>query len=186
MEENENLLNEESVEAVSGNENENESEELENSQQASGSELESKIKQLENELALSRADFYNYRQRMSKERLELRKHAQEDLIVSILPVLDNLDRALSAANSEDTKSIVTGVDMVRRQFLSILENFGVSIIQTEGEIFKPELHDAAATQEVDDPEQDGKILNELLKGYRTKDKILRPAQVIVGKLSSEN
>ena len=147
------------------------------------SDLEAKIKQLEHDLAFSRADFYNYRQRMTKERQELRKHAQEDLITSILPVLDNLDRALDAANSEDTKSIITGVEMVRRQFLSILENFGVSIIQNIGEDFKPELHDATATQTVEDPEQDGKILNVLLKGYKTKDKILRPAQVIVGKLN---
>lgn len=187
MDENENLLENEddsqeniSQESEIVNEDNNEDSQV-NSQI---SELEEKIKNLEHDLALSRADFYNYRQRVNKERLELRKHAQEDLITSILPVLDNLDRALDAANSEDTKSIITGVDMVRRQFLSILENFGVSIIKTIGEDFKPELHDAAATQNVEDPEQNGKIINELLKGYKTKNKILRPAKVIVGKLEN--
>ena len=171
MEENEELKNQSEAEEP----------EITESNENQESESELKIKQLEHDLALSRADFYNYRQRMTKERQELRKHAQEDLIISILPVLDNLDRALEAANSEDTKSIITGVEMVRRQFLSILENFGVSIIQTVGENFSPTLHDAAATQEVEDPEQDGKILSELLKGYKTPEKILRPAKVIVGK-----
>ena len=181
-----NELNEEFIDNESDLSDENYEHKNENKESDSESEvaeLNEKIKKLENDLAFSRADFYNYRQRTTKERQELRKHAQEDLIISILPVLDNLDRALDAADSNDTKSIITGVDMVRRQFLNILENFGVSTIQNIGEDFKPELHDAKATQPVDDPEQDGKILNVLLKGYKTNDKILRPAQVIVGKLN---
>ena len=127
------------------------------------------------------ADFFNYRQRTTKERNEIRKHATEDVIVSILPVLDNLDRALDAASSEDTASIIKGVDMVRRQFVGVLETLGVSIIKAEGEKFDPALHDAAGTENVEDDELDGKVIAERLKGYRTKDKVLRPAQVIVGK-----
>ena len=103
------------------------------------------------------------------------------MIVSILPVLDNLDRALDAANTEDTASIIKGVDMVRRQFVGVLENLGMSIIKSEGEKFDPALHDAAGTENVEDPELDGKVITERLKGYRTKDRVLRPAQVIVGK-----
>ncbi len=139
------------------------------------------IKTLEHDLAVSRADFYNYRQRSIKERTEARRHATEDVITAILPVLDNLDRALSVAGSEDTAGIIKGVEMVRRQFIGVLETLGVSTIKAEGEKFDPALHDAAGTQKVDDPELDGKVTSEILKGYRTKDRVLRPAQVTVGK-----
>ena len=142
---------------------------------------ENETEKLKHDLAVIRADFYNFRQRTIKERSETRKHATEDVIVAILPVLDNLDRALDAASSEDTASIVKGVDMVRRQFVGVLETLGVSIIKAEGEKFDPALHDASGTEKVDDPELDGKVINERLKGYRTKDRVLRPAQVTVGK-----
>ena len=144
--------------------------------------LEEKIKTLEHDLAVARADFYNFRQRTIKERNETRKRAQEDAITEFLPVLDNLDRALEAANSEDTQSIIKGVEMVQRQFLNALENLGVSVIETKGENFDPNLHDAVATEKIEDSELDGKIIAERLKGYRTKEKVLRPAQVTVGKI----
>ncbi len=142
---------------------------------------ENETEKLKHDLAVMRADFYNFRQRTIKERSETRKHATEDVIVSILPVLDNLDRALDAASSEDTAGIIKGVDMVRRQFVGVLETLGVSIIKAVGEKFDPALHDAAGSEKVDNPELDGKVLTEQLKGYRTKDRVLRPAQVIVGK-----
>ena len=139
------------------------------------------IESLKHDLAVVRADFYNFRQRTIKERQETRKRAVEDVIISILPVLDNLDRALGAAASEDEAGIIKGVEMVQRQFVGVLETLGVSIIKSEGEKFDPALHDAAGTEKVDDPELDGKVAAERLKGYRTKDRVLRPAQVIVGK-----
>ena len=144
--------------------------------------LEEKIKELENDLAASRADFYNYRQRAIKERQEIRKRSAEDVIINILPVLDNLDRALEAASSEDSKSILKGVEMVQRQFISVLENLGVSVINSKGQAFDPTLHDATGTEEIEDPELDGKVTTERLKGYRTQERVLRPAQVLVGKL----
>lgn len=142
------------------------------------------IESLTQQLKATTADFYNYRQRTTKERLETRKRAQEDVIVEMLPVLDNLDRALSAASSEDTASILKGVEMVQRQFVSVLEGLGVNVIKSEGEKFDPTLHDAAGTEHVDDPELDGKVITERLKGYRTKERVLRPAQVTVGRANS--
>ena len=153
-------------------------------QQAATPEPDPKDEQIESltrQLKATTADFYNYRQRTTKERLETRKRAQEDVIVSMLPVLDNLDRALEAASTEDTASIVKGVEMVQRQFVSVLEGLGVNVIKAAGEKFDPALHDAAGTEKVDDPELDGKVITERLKGYRTKDRVLRPAQVTVGK-----
>ena len=72
--------------------------------------------------------------------------------------------------------------MVQRQFVNTLENLGVSIIKTECENFDPALHDASGTEKVDDPDLDGKIITERLKGYRTQERVLRPAQVTVGKI----
>ena len=140
------------------------------------------IASLKQQLKATTADFFNYRQRTTKERSETRRRAQDDVITAILPVLDNLDRALEAASSEDTASIVKGVEMVQRQFVGVLENLGVSIIKAEGEKFDPALHDASGTQQVEDAELDGKVVAERLKGYRTKDRVLRPAQVVVGKI----
>ena len=143
-------------------------------------DLEAKIKELEHDLAVVRADFYNFRQRTIKERQETRQRAKEDAIIEFLPVLDNLDRALNAA-SEDPANIIKGVEMVHRQFINALENLGVNAIKAKGEIFDPALHNATGTESVEDSELDGKIINELLTGWRTKDRVLRPAQVTVGK-----
>ncbi len=148
-------------------------------------DYEAKIQELEHDLAVCRADAYNFRQRTIKERQDTRKRAQEEVIIAILPVLDNLDRALEAAHTEDPKGIITGVEMVQRQFLGVLEGLGVSVIKSEGEKFDPALHDASGTENISDPEQDGKIITERLKGYRTKDRVLRPAQVTVGKYEEE-
>ena len=161
-------------------ENETENEEVQ--PEITEDDSQKEIENLKHELAVSRADFYNFRQRTIKERQETRKRAQEEKITEILPVLDNLDRALEAASAEDSASILKGVEMVQRQFVNVLENLGVSIIKAEGENFDPSLHDASGTEKVDDPELDGKIIRELLKGYRTSERVLRPAQVTVGKI----
>ena len=142
-------------------------------------DFEAKIKELEHDLAVVRADFYNFRQRSIKERQETRTRAKEDAVIEFLPVLDNLDRALGASN-EDPSSIIKGVEMVHRQFVNALENLGVSAINAKGETFDPSLHDAAGTEQVEDPELDGKVINVMLTGWRTKDRVLRPAQVKVG------
>ncbi|MBQ6772507.1 MAG: nucleotide exchange factor GrpE [Synergistaceae bacterium] len=151
----------------------------------SSSELEEKIKSLEHDLAVARADFYNYRQRAIKERNETRKRASEDVIIAILPVLDNLDRALDAAHHGDANNILSGVEMVQRQFISVLEGLGVSAIKSQGEKFDPALHDASGTELVNDPELEGKVITERLKGYRTSERVLRPSQVTVGKIDNK-
>ena len=156
-------------------------EQTEQTEQEPEDEKDTRIKELEHDLAVCRADSYNYRQRVIKERNETRKRSQEDVIIAILPVLDNLNRAIESAHLDDGTNILTGVEMVQRQFMNVLEGFGVSAIKSEGETFDPSLHDASATEKVDDPELDGKIIAERLKGYRTKERVLRASQVVVGK-----
>ena len=155
---------------------ENEVENVENED-----EKESETLSLQRQLKTVTADFYNFRQRAAKERQEIRQRSKEEIIAAILPVLDNLDRALTAS-SQDPQGIIKGVEMVQRQFVAVLEELGVSVIKTEGESFDPQLHDASGTEDVDNPELDGKIITENLKGYRTKDRVIRPSQVIVGKV----
>ena len=143
--------------------------------------LEERVAELEGELAAARADFYNYRQRMAKERQQIRRLVTDDTITALLPVLDNLDRALTVPEDGSAKDVLVGVGMVRRQFLSTLEELGVRIIPTEGASFDPALHDAVETVPVEDPEQDGRILEELTRGYRTDERVLRASRVTVGK-----
>ena len=158
-------------------------EEIKQEEEEQKPNLEEENEKLKDDLARERADYYNYRQRTIKERQETRKRAQEDIITAILPVLDNLDRALEAANTEDAKNILKGVEMVQRQFVNVLGNLGVTVIKAEGEVFDPAQHDAAGTEQVEDPELDGKVITQRLKGYRMNDRVLRPAQVTVGKIN---
>ena len=143
------------------------------------SALRERVAELEGELAAARADFYNYRQRMAKERQQIRRLVTDDTISSLLPVLDNLDRALTVPEDGSAKDVLVGVGMVRRQFLSTLEELGVRVIPTEGAPFDPALHDAVETVPVEDPEQDGRILEELTRGYRTDERVLRASRVTV-------
>ena len=145
------------------------------------SALRERVAELEGELAAARADFYNYRQRIAKERQQIRRLVTDDTISSLLPVLDNLDRALTVPEDGSAKDVLVGVGMVRRQFLSTLEELGVRVIPTEGAPFDPALHDAVETVPVEDPEQDGQILEELTRGYRTDERVLRASRVTVGK-----
>ncbi|MCL2767604.1 MAG: nucleotide exchange factor GrpE [Synergistaceae bacterium] len=150
-------------------------------------EHEEKILELQSELALERADYYNYRQRAEKEKTRLRALISESRVLDFIPVLDNLDRALSVPEDSTALDVLKGVKMVQRQFLSVLQELGVEVIVSikNGELFEfdPLLHDAVGTEEVTDPDLDGKVVEELLKGYRTKERVLRPAQVKVGKLT---
>ncbi|MCL2009590.1 MAG: nucleotide exchange factor GrpE [Synergistaceae bacterium] len=148
-------------------------------------ERDSEMEELRNQLAAARADLYNYRQRAERERVKSRKLIAEDKTAEFLPVLDNLDRALNVPEDGAAKDVLIGVRMVRRQFLSVLENSDVTVIPAEGCSFDPLLHDAVETEFVEAPEQNGLVLLELMRGYRTPERVLRPAQVRVGKLRNQ-
>jgi len=144
-------------------------------------ELQSKVSELQNELALARADFYNFRQRTEKEKSRIRASISEDRVLDFIPVLDNLDRALNVPEDSTASDVLRGLKMVHRQFLSVLQDIGVEVITIQlYSPFDPLLHDAVGTEEVTDPDLDGKIMQELLRGYRTKERVLRPSQVRVG------
>jgi len=128
------------------------------------------------------ADFDNYKKRMTKEKTDLVAYGNEELIKALLNVIDNLERALEHSGTEgSSESIIKGVDLVYKQFISCLEKFGLSRIDAEkGTKFDPNYHQAIEHMETDDITP-GLIVNELIKGYLLKERLLRPSMVAVSK-----
>lgn len=133
------------------------------------------------------ADFDNYRKRMTRQSEEARQLAMADLVTTLLPGFDNLQRALNAARQDAAPSsvaIAEGVSMVLRQFKEALANVGVHEIQTEGQPFDPTRHEAVDTVRVQASE-DGLIVGEAQRGYMLNERLLRPAKVVVGKAEDD-
>lgn len=129
-------------------------------------------------------EFEDARARMRKELAKDAERNRRDVLASLLEVVDNLDRAIDAARAasrEPADPLLQGVEMVRQQFLSKLEGFGVKRIDSEGAMFDPLLHEAVTTVTADDPSADGRVVGIIAHGYRIGDDVLRPAMVAVGK-----
>jgi molecular chaperone GrpE len=142
-------------------------------------ELEEKIEELKGQLLRVHADFDNFRKRTRQEKEDLVKYAAKNVIVDLLAVVDNFDRALSALPDEEAyRDVRTGVEMVHRQLLSVLEKHGVQPMDVVGKPFDPALHEAVM-QEPADGKEAGIVVQELQKGYTIHGKVLRPAMVKV-------
>lgn len=126
------------------------------------------------------ADFDNYKKRTAKEKSDISVYGNEELIKSILDVVDNLERALEHADSnEDSGSLIEGVKLVHSQLLNCLQRFGLEKISADkGTEFDPRYHQAFERVETDELSS-GLILSEMVKGYKLKDRLLRPAVVSV-------
>ncbi|MDR1650832.1 MAG: nucleotide exchange factor GrpE [Synergistaceae bacterium] len=135
------------------------------------------------EAARAKADFYNYRARVERDRARDRALAAENAVLELLPVLDNFERALEA-ESDKSSSMYKGVSMVQRQFFGVLQNLGLVIIDAAG-AFDPSLHEALMTVDVESGEDDGRVMEVMDKGYMLGDKVLRAARVKVGRKKSE-
>jgi len=125
------------------------------------------------------AEFENYRKRSEKQQQEFREYALADAMKTLLPILDSLDRALktNAASVEDFRS---GIELIDKQFHDALAKVGVQPIPAEGELFDPNLHQAVQMVETSDTE-DNHVIDELQRGYKLKDRLLRPAMVRVAR-----
>ncbi|OPX87060.1 nucleotide exchange factor GrpE [Pelotomaculum sp. PtaB.Bin117] len=134
-----------------------------------------------NRLARVQADYDNFRRRTRQEKEDFYKYASEQLMVALLPVLDNFDRAL-AAEGESVESFKSGVQMIYRQLQDILETNGLKPVAAVGEQFDPARHEAVQQAETDE-HPDNTVIEEFLRGYCLKDKIIRPAMVKVAKSS---
>lgn len=127
----------------------------------------------------TQADFDNFRRRTQKEKEDLAKYATTKLITELVPVIDNFERAMSTADSNtDADSFIKGVNMIFRQLEGVLGAEGLTVMNTVGEPFNPEFHQAIMQVESDEYEE-GIVVEEVQKGYMIKDKVLRPAMVKV-------
>lgn len=130
-----------------------------------------------NRLLRMQADFENFKRRVRQEKEEFYKYASESLMLQLLPVVDNFERAL-AAGGDDGKNLLTGIQMIERQLKEVLQKEGLQAIETVGQEFDPNLHDAVMQVESDEYSANT-CVEELQKGYRLKDKVIRPAMVKV-------
>lgn len=142
-------------------------------------ELTAKLAEEENRYLRLRADYDNTLRRQKLDREAAEKFRAQSLLTDLLPVLDNLERALQVqVSSEDATSLYKGVEMVYRQFLDAANREGLEVIATEGQAFDPNVHQAVM-QEQDAEKESGVVVRELQKGYKLKDRVLRPAMVSV-------
>ena len=124
------------------------------------------------------ADFQNYKRRMEQERSESRRFASAALIINVLPILDDLERALGSLDARLAGlTWFEGIALIHRKLLVLLDNAGVTPIQAEGQQFDPSIHEAVTHADG----EEGKVLAEVQRGYRLHDRVLRPTMVVVGK-----
>jgi molecular chaperone GrpE len=124
------------------------------------------------------ADFDNYKKRQARDREQLTAQANERLVRDLLPVLDDLERAVEAFEAHDAEKVREGVALVHRALRTILEREGISEIDPDGERFDPHEHEALTTQAVDGVEE-GTVLQVIQRGFKLGDRVVRPARVIV-------
>jgi molecular chaperone GrpE len=147
---------------------------------------EDELKLIQNRYLRLAAEFENYKKRAQKDQEEYRRYAQEQLLRELLPVLDNLQRALQhARQSGNMDSVLQGVELTSKQYLEILNRFGVKPIQSVGMPFDPAIHQAVATVPPKRGQKPNTIVDEYEKGYYLHDRVLRPAMVTVTAARSE-
>lgn len=183
------MTNEEKDLLEDSKEQEQQEERLDQQEEELLEESFSEIEHLQNQLAEQKdkylrlfADFDNYKKRTAKERLDLLSTAGKDIILSIIPVVDDFERAIAVAdNATDASAVKEGMMLIKNKMFSILEQRGLKAMDAIGEPFDPEKHEAIT--EIPAPTEDmkGKVIDQVEKGYFMNDKIIRYAKVVVGK-----
>lgn len=176
----------EATEAVEAREAEREAGEAGEGGEDEASELETlrgELAALQERMVRLQADFDNFRRRALKEREEAHQYGHENLVKDLLATVDNLDRAIEHAQKSDGgdfQSMLQGVELVQRELLGALANHGVSEIEAGNVAFDPNVHEAMAQQE-NDSVPANTVMEVFQKGYRLRDRLLRPARVVVSK-----
>ena len=126
------------------------------------------------------AEFQNYKKRVAKEKNDIREYATENLVMELLPVLDNFERALAASAEDDPAGYAKGMELIFTQMVTELQKSGLAEVEAEGQDFDPTKHNAVMTEENEELES-GKVSKVLQKGYALNDKVIRPSMVAVTK-----
>ena len=140
-----------------------------------------KYNDLNNRFLRLYAEFENFRKRTNKERLDIINNANADLLKDLIPVIDDFERAITNnEGSEDVVAIKEGFSLIYNKYKGILNTKGLKPMESKGEVFDPEVHEAVANMPTEDKELKGKIIDDLEKGYFLNEKVLRYAKVVVG------
>ena len=127
------------------------------------------------------AEFENYKKRTSKERMDLFKTANQEVIVAMLPVVDDFERALKELSKDESSDLFKGVSLIQNKFWGVLKNKGLEEVAVKaGDVFDSELHDAITQIPAPDKKMKGKIIDVIEKGFQLGDKIIRHPKVVVG------
>ncbi len=138
-------------------------------------------KESQDALLRLRADFENIKKRLEKDKVEAIKFANERLLIDILPIVDNLDRAMaSLSEGHDPEKVKQGLEIAQKELHEVLEDYGVKVLQSVGEEFDPKFHEAVATVESADA-KDGQVVDEIQRGYTLNGRLIRPSRVRIAK-----
>lgn len=144
-------------------------------------DLKEQLEHQKKEYAFKLAEFDNYRKRTLNEKAELIKNGAESAMRDLLPVIDDLERAMDAINKGgDLESLKEGVDLIYNKFIKYLESQHVKAIDSTGMDFDTDVHEAVTMFPAPDPSMKGKVIDTAIKGYKINDKVLRYAKVVVG------
>lgn len=157
--------------------------EPENEEQSVLAQKTQELEEAKERIIRLHADFDNFRKRMQKEKEDWFQYASQSVLEKLLPVVDNLERALETVDnmSDEAKSLFSGVTLIKRQLVEVLEKEGVTPIPALGEEFDPNIHEAMMQVPLEAGQVENQVVEELRKGYRYKEKVLRPALVKVAK-----
>ncbi|MFN8671097.1 MAG: nucleotide exchange factor GrpE [Candidatus Sericytochromatia bacterium] len=137
----------------------------------------------ENQFKRLASDFENFRRRQTQEKEDLLKYGSEKIMLDLLPVLDNFERALSSSkNATDITSVISGIEMIQKQFWSVINTNGVDLIEAIDKPFDPNFHNAVQ-QLPNEEKPDQTVLQELQKGYTLNGRVIRPSMVVVSTVS---
>ena len=144
-------------------------------------DLEAAVEHEKKEYLFLMADFENFRRRTLKEKADLIKNGAESAMRELLPVVDDLERAIDAINKGgDLDSLKEGVNLIYNKFVKYLESQHVTAIDSKGKDFDTDVHEAVTMFPAPDPSMKGKVIDTTIKGYMINDKVLRHAKVVVG------
>ena len=144
-------------------------------------ELEAEIKKEKDRYLRLFAEFENYKKRTGRERIELFKTASQDVMVSLLPVLDDFDRALKEIEKTDDDDLFKGVELISNKLRETLRSKGLGIVETkQGDVFDAEIHEAVTQIPAPDKKMKGKVIDVLEKGYTLGEKVIRYPKVVIG------
>ena len=139
-----------------------------------GAETESKARE---QLLRAKADFENTKKRLEREKSEAIKYANEKLLEEILPIVDNLDRAMSSlSEGHDPEKVQEGLKIAQEELHQVLEQHGVEVVKAVGQEFDPNIHEAVAVVQSED-QKEGTIVDEVQRGYRLNGRLVRPSRV---------